>query len=54
MKTFSSVFILLFLFTANINAQKAGVLQQLKEDHQKVHEHLFNELIPFWDKKWGR
>jgi len=50
MKTLSSIIILLCLFSTNINAQNTSISQQLKDDYQKVHNHLYNELIPFWDK----
>lgn len=32
-------------------AQETDISQKLREDYQKVQEHLYNELIPFWDKK---
>ncbi len=38
--------------TSNLNAEelKAEILENLKMNHQQIHGHLFNELIPFWDK----
>lgn len=30
--------------------QKSGIAQQMKEDHRNIYNHLYNELIPFWDK----
>jgi mannobiose 2-epimerase len=35
---------------ANISAQQRGIAEQLTDDYKKVHEHLYTELIPFWDK----
>lgn len=50
MKTIFFFTILLCLFAVNINAQKADIPQQLKDDQKEIHDHLYNELIPFWDK----
>jgi mannobiose 2-epimerase len=38
--------------TSNLNDEelKAEILGNLKMNHQQIHSHLFNELIPFWDK----
>jgi cellobiose epimerase len=32
------------------NEQMSMVSQQMTEDHRNIHHHLYNELIPFWDK----
>lgn len=50
MKNLFTFVTLLLLFSITMNAQNTGILQQLKDDQKKVHEHLYNELIPFWDK----
>jgi len=38
------------LFTNGINAQTLEIKQQINEDHRNVHNHLYDELIPFWDR----
>ena len=50
MKKLSSFFTLLFLVSALMSGQRADLVQQMKDDYKKVHEHLYNELIPFWEK----
>jgi len=38
--------------TSNLNPKelKVEILENLKINHGQIHGHLFNELIPFWDK----
>lgn len=50
MKALSGIVALLCLFFSGINAQKTDITQQLMDDHKEVHDHLYNELIPFWDR----
>jgi len=50
MKALSGVLLLCTLFTNGINAQTLEIKQQIIEDHKKVHIHLYDELIPFWDR----
>jgi cellobiose epimerase len=51
MKALFCITIVFCLFTMIINGQKTDIYQQLKEDEKKVHEHLYNELIPFWNNR---
>jgi cellobiose epimerase len=50
MKVLSSILILLCLYSAKVNAQNTDISRQLRDDYEKVHGHLYSELIPFWDK----
>jgi len=50
MKTFPITIFFLCLSFTHSEAQKIEISQQLKDDYNKVHNHLYNELIPFWDK----
>ena len=39
-------------------AQKTNLTEQIRNDHQEIHQHLYHELIPFWnmngiDKQFG-
>jgi len=38
------------LLSSNVNAQTPDISQRLMDTSKKVHDHLYNELIPFWDK----
>lgn len=51
MKTLTCIVVLLCLYPIGLYAQKADVSSQLKDDYKKVHEHLYNELIPFWNDR---
>ena len=51
MKTVCNCVMLFCLSSLISNAQEKDISQQIKDDFQKVHNHLYNELIPFWDKR---
>jgi cellobiose epimerase len=51
MKLKLGIIAFLCLITVDLNGQKTDINQQLKDDYNKVHSHLYNELIPFWDKR---
>ena len=50
MKMLSVFIISFYLIYPNVNCQMTDIKQQLRVDYDKVHNHLYNELIPFWDK----
>jgi mannose 2-epimerase len=50
MKILSSFVIFLCLSFTYVYAQQAGKSQELKDDYIRLHNHLYNELIPFWNK----
>ena len=51
MKGFLCITTSLCLFSINVIGQKADISKQLEDDYKTVHEHLYNELIPFWNNK---
>ncbi len=40
---------LIVSFSTGVKVQKTDITQQLMDDQQK-NEHIYNELIPFWDR----
>ncbi len=39
-----------FTFFQNVNSQTSGIGKQVEVDYKEIHKHLYNELIPFWEK----
>lgn len=50
MNTISRIITIFFLFSVQGNAQNTDISQKLKDEYEKVHGHLYNELIPFWNR----
>jgi mannobiose 2-epimerase len=50
MKTFSGLLLLCCLYANGVIVQTPEVAKQIKNIHYELHDHLYNELIPFWNR----